>query len=377
MSKIYKQVDPKWMVKTLEAWFAKNKRDLPWRVKDVQNNRPDPYHIWVSEIMLQQTRVEAVKGYYDRFLCAFPNVESLSKAPEDMLLKMWEGLGYYNRVRNMQFAAKQIMTDYVGDFPDSYDAILKLKGIGEYTAGAIASIAFGEAICAVDGNVLRVISRLYGRTEDIALASTKKEMQQLLNEIVPFSHPGQFNQALMDLGATVCVPNGAPKCEQCPWQERCVAHREDLTDVIPVKSKKAKRKIEEKTVFLLICQNRVAIVKRPETGLLAGLWQFPMVDKADAADVIKKMRQSVVIQEGPVAKHIFTHKEWHMNSFIVQLPDNCLDKSKSENIGAEDICFEALFGKEKIIWTTRQELENTYSVPSAFQAYKQWLQEHI
>lgn len=364
------RITPEWMVKTLENWFEENRRELPWRLVPEGKHSPDPYAIWVSEIMLQQTRVEAVKGYYDRFLCALPDVESLSQAPEEQLLKLWEGLGYYNRVRNMQFAAKQIMDDYKGDFPDSYDDIIKLKGIGEYTAGAIASIAFKEAVCAVDGNVLRVISRLFGRTEDIALASTKKEMQVILNAIVPLSHPDQFNQALMDLGATVCVPNGEPKCQQCPWKDKCVAHKEDLTDVIPVKSKKAKRTVEPKTVFLLLWEDRVAITKRPKGGLLAGLWQFPMLDQrvSKLKDVKNMFSQNCSVKKGPEAKHIFTHKEWHMNSYIVHMSCEMIDVNALST---------EIFQDQELIWATWEELENVYSIPSAFQVYKQWLKEQM
>nr|MBQ8252548.1 A/G-specific adenine glycosylase [Lachnospiraceae bacterium] len=233
------------IVKPLLAWYDQNKRILPWR-----ENR-DPYRIWVSEIMLQQTRVEAVKPYYDRFLKQLPDVESLAEVQEEHLLKLWEGLGYYNRVKNMQKAALVMKDVYEGRMPEEYELLLQLPGIGSYTAGAIASIAFGKPVVAVDGNVLRIITRLTADPSDILSEKFKKQVREQLLTIVPADRPGDFNQALMELGATVCLPNGAPKCHACPWHDICMARQQGRLDEIPYKKKKKPRVIEEKTVLLL------------------------------------------------------------------------------------------------------------------------------
>ena len=235
------------IVQPLVDWYRENKRDLPWR------HNPDAYRVWISEIMLQQTRVEAVKGYYDRFLKALPTVKDLAEAEEDKLLKLWEGLGYYNRVRNMQKAAQQIMVDHEGIFPDNYEEILQLKGIGNYTAGAISAFAYGIPKPAVDGNVLRVISRITGSYEDIMKQSVRRKIENTLEQVIPSDAASDFNQGLIELGAIVCVPNGEPKCEECPVKEYCIACKENLTAEIPVKKKAKTRKIEERTI--LIFQN--------------------------------------------------------------------------------------------------------------------------
>ena len=210
---LYKIVEP------LLAWYEKNRRKLPWR------ENVSAYRVWVSEIMLQQTRVEAVKPYFARFIDALPDVSDLADCEEEKLLKLWEGLGYYNRVRNMQKAAKTVMEEYGGQLPDDYEKLLSLKGIGSYTAGAIASIAYGIPVPAVDGNVLRIITRLTQDESDIMKQSVKKRVEQALLEVMPQKRAGVFNQALMELGATVCVPNGAPLCEACPWKEFCLAKK--------------------------------------------------------------------------------------------------------------------------------------------------------
>ena len=253
------------IVQPLVDWYRENKRDLPWR------HNPDAYRVWISEIMLQQTRVEAVKGYYDRFLKALPTVKDLAEAEEDKLLKLWEGLGYYNRVRNMQKAAQQIMVDHEGIFPDTYEEILQLKGIGNYTAGAISAFAYGIPKPAVDGNVLRVISRITGSYEDIMKQSVRKKIENTLEQVIPSDAASDFNQGLIELGAIVCVPNGEPKCELCPVKEYCIACTENLTAEIPVKKKAKARKIEERTILIFKDGKQIAIRKRPAKGLLAGL----------------------------------------------------------------------------------------------------------
>ena len=249
------------MVEPLLEWFDSNKRELPWR------DDPKPYYVWVSEIMLQQTRVEAVKGYFSRFLGELPTIEALSNAPEDKLMKLWEGLGYYNRARNLQKAAKVVMEQYGGELPASYEELLKLPGIGSYTAGAVSSIAFQLAEPAVDGNVLRVCKRVAGSFDDVTKDKVKKELEQDIRRIIPVDRPGDYNQALMELGAMVCIPNGKPLCEQCPVSHLCEANRKNLWEQIPVKPAKKARKIEKRTILLLEYQDRIAIRKRGKKAL--------------------------------------------------------------------------------------------------------------
>ena len=326
------------IVQPLVSWFRKNKRDLPWR------HNPDAYRVWISEIMLQQTRVEAVKGYYDRFLKAFPTVKDLAEAEEDKLLKLWEGLGYYNRVRNMQKAAQQIMVDYNGTFPDTYEEILGLKGIGNYTAGAISAFAYGIPKPAVDGNVLRVISRIAGSYEDIMKQSVRKKIEAALEKVIPADAASDFNQGLIELGAIVCVPNGEPKCEECPVKEYCVAHAENLTAEIPVKKKAKARKIEERTVFIF------------KDGLLAGLYEFPNIEGNLSMDEVTEYSKKiglmpVRVQELPEAKHIFSHIEWHMTGYEVIVDE--LDKTNEKGF----------------LFIHPEEIKKEYSIPSAFEKY--------
>ena len=310
-------------------WYKENARDLPWR------HTSDPYRIWISEIMLQQTRVEAVKSYYSRFLSAFPNVKSLASAEDDKLLKLWEGLGYYNRARNMKKAANAICLDFNGSFPQSYEDILKLPGIGEYTAGAISSIAFRQKVPAVDGNVLRVLSRINADPSDISLPATRKKIRSDLLMYMPDDYPGIFNQALMELGATVCLPNGMPQCDACPLRDSCKAHADHEELSYPKKSGKTKRRIEQKTIFVLNTKDGVIGYKRPDTGLLASLYQLPEEPGLLTPDEMAKYLESKGIS--PVGeiriymrKHVFTHVEWHMRVCAAdvlptkELPDSWL-----------------------------------------------------
>lgn len=338
------------IVTPLTDWYRKNKRDLPWR------HNPDAYRVWVSEIMLQQTRVEAVKGYYDRFLKALPTVKDLAEAQEDKLLKLWEGLGYYNRVRNMQKAAQQIMVDYHGTFPDTYEEILKLKGIGNYTAGAISAFAYGIPKPAVDGNVLRVISRITGSYEDIMKQSVRKKIETALEGIIPENAASDFNQGLIELGAIVCVPNGEPKCEECPVKEMCVAHKEDLTAEIPVKKKAKARKIEDRTVLIFKDDDKIAIRKRPAKGLLAGLYEFPNLDGHLSMDEVTEYSKNiglmpVRVQKLPEAKHIFSHIEWHMTGYEVIVDE--LEKTNEKGF----------------LFIHPEQIKKEYSIPSAFEKY--------
>lgn len=301
----------------LIPWFRENARDLPWR-KD-----REPYHVWISEIMLQQTRVEAVKGYYLRFLKELPDIRSLAEAEEEKLLKLWEGLGYYNRARNLQKAAKMLIEEYNGVFPSEYGEILTLPGIGEYTAGAIASNCFDEPAAAVDGNVLRVISRLTESREDILKPAVRKSVKLQLEKVYPKTDCGTFTQALMELGATVCVPAGTPKCGICPVEELCLAKKRGTQMELPVKNGKKDRKAEDRTVFVLRCGGRLALHKRENQGLLAGMWEFPNVlGKQTAAEALKTAEawgcRPERMDREIVRSHIFSHIRWDMVCFYME-----------------------------------------------------------
>lgn len=336
---------PEGLVIPLLSWYNEEKRDLPWR-RDLT-----PYHVWLSEIMLQQTRVAAVLDYYRRFLDALPTVAALAACSEDALMKLWQGLGYYSRARNLQRAAKIITSDYGGVFPDDYAAIRALPGVGDYTAGAISSIAFGLPHAAVDGNVLRVAARLTADSRDIAAPETKRSVTAALEEILPRSVPGDFNQALMELGATVCLPNGVPLCQKCPVREFCQAYRRDLTASIPVKAPKKARKAEERDVYLIFFDRRVALRQRPGRGLLAGLWEYPNELSPSAPPVSGKADFALT------AKHIFTHIEWHMTAYTVEAETDALP--------------------EDWVWADRRDLAEKYSVPSAFQAFSHIVRQHL
>ena len=305
----------------LLPWFDAYKRSLPWRQDQ------EPYHIWLSEIMLQQTRVEAVKGYYSRFLAELPTVAALAACDDDRLHKLWEGLGYYSRVRNLKKAANVIMDTYGGIFPSDFQQILGLPGIGDYTAGAISSIAFNEKKAAVDGNVLRVYARLMNDPTPIDLPQMKTKVRQALEAIYP-QRAGDFTQALMELGAILCGPNWAPQCECCPCASFCKGCAAGTAQSLPVKLPKRQKRQEERTVFLFQCEDHYALTKRPDTGLLAGLWQFPdaagALDLPAAIDVaegwgvqIKDMRRQLQ------KKHIFTHIVWNMRMYHMEVKTKC------------------------------------------------------
>lgn len=341
------------MAKPLLSWFACSARDLPWRA-DIS-----PYRVWVSEIMLQQTRVEAVKPYFERFIEALPDVAALAECGEERLLKLWEGLGYYNRVRNMKIAARQVMEEHDGIFPASYEALLNLKGIGRYTAGAIASIAYNIPVPAVDGNVLRVISRVAGDDRDIAKPSVRLGMEEQLAAVIPRGRAGAFNQALMELGATVCLPNGAPRCSECPWESLCIAKREGLTDIIPVKSKPAKRRVEERTVLLIRDGEKIMLRKRPQKGLLAGMYEFPneigYMSREQALAYVKELRlMPLYIEPLEDARHVFSHVEWRMKCYAVRV-----DAMEEEGCG--------------MLFVQTADFAENYPMPSAFAAYTEYL----
>ena len=329
----------------LLPWYDGGHRDLPWR------RDREPYHIWLSEIMLQQTRVEAVKGYYARFLERLPTIADLAACDDNTLHKLWEGLGYYSRVRNLKKAAVRIMEDHGGVFPKTFPEVLALPGIGDYTAGAVCSIAFSQPTPAVDGNVLRVISRLTEDDTPIDLPAHKKAIRDRLAAIYP-DRAGDFTQALMELGATLCGPNWKPRCAECPCKAFCGGHLHGTAEQFPVKLPKKGRKTEEMTVFIAFCDGRCALQKRPETGLLAGLWQFPHVPgKLDTADAMTAAGSLGLppreILRCVERKHIFTHIEWKMRGYYLETTDRAAD----------------------FVWLTAEEIRRDTALPTAFRQF--------
>ena len=339
------------MAGPLLAWYDEHKRQLPWR------GTRDPYRVWVSEIMLQQTRVAAVLPYYERWMEALPTVRHLAEVEEEKLMKLWQGLGYYSRARNLQKAARMICDVYGGKFPSERRELLKLPGVGEYTAGAVASIAFGEAVPAVDGNVLRVAARVANVEENILDPKVKKKFEAWMAEAVPGDRPGEFNQALMDLGSAVCLPAGRCVCESCPLQSFCQANRLGTQASLPLREKKGERRVEELTVYLLVREGRVALRRRADTGLLAGLWEFPHVPGTLAEDGAAAPPENwgltaVDWKKKLTAKHIFTHVRWDMTGYVVQVKGECPD----------------------FLWADAQTLEGC-AVPSAFARFLKEAQE--
>ncbi len=343
------------MAKTIDSrlpeailpWYDANKRDLPWR-QDRQ-----PYHVWLSEIMLQQTRVEAVKGYYARFLEKLPNIRALAECDDETLHKLWEGLGYYSRVRNLKKAAREIMEKYGGAFPENHSQVLALPGIGDYTAGAICSICFDQPTPAVDGNVLRVVSRLMDDPTPIDQPAFKKEVTNALAAVYP-ARAGDFTQALMELGATLCGPNRKPDCEGCPCREFCLAYQTGTAEALPVKSPKKQRRIEEKTLFILSCGGRYALTKRREEGLLAGLWQFPDVaGKLELSEALSKVEEMGLktkeIYRQVEKKHIFTHIEWRMRGYYLEVAEPEGD----------------------YLWLTEEEMDARAALPTAYRQFRE------
>jgi len=336
------------MIEPLAIWFAEHRKSLPWRKTD------DPYAIWLSEIMLQQTRIEAVIPYYHRFMTALPDIHALAACPDEQLMKLWEGLGYYSRARNLKRAAIMIENEFGGALPRTAAELRRLPGIGEYTAGAIASIAFGEPEPAVDGNVLRVMARLCGFDDDVMLLSTKRRVADALRAIYPRGEGATvFTESIMELGEVVCIPNGRPKCEECPLSAHCTAYQTSRTDELPRKSAKKARKDLSLTVFLLFCDGKIALCQRPQEGLLAGLWELPNTEgHLTAEDAMQYCR---ILQTEPMdctpcgeATHIFTHLNWNM-------------------IGYRVTC---AYPSEAFVWVSPEELSTAYALPTAFRYYR-------
>lgn len=333
------------ITKNLLEWYQENKRDLPWR------HTHDPYSIWVSEIMLQQTRVEAVKEYYVRFIKRLPTIEDLADIEEDELLKLWEGLGYYSRVRNMQKTAQILVTKGYKNLPTTKSELLSLPGIGKYTAGAILSIAYNKPMVAIDGNVYRVLGRYYKIDESISKSSTYSIYADYMTRILPVKDAGDFTQSFMDLGSTICTPK-SPNCEECPLRGECLARRVGHEEEYPKKDKRKGQKIEERTIFLYIYGDKIAIRKRDDTGLLASLYEFPNIKEVLSEidirnQLIEKKISYLSVQEIGEAKHIFSHIIWYMRGYVIELKEPI----------------------EGYLWVTKDELRNNYSIPSAFSKF--------
>ena len=371
----------------LLRWFDSEMLALRWR------EEPTPYRVWVSEIMLQQTRVEAVKPYFERFVAALPDVRALARADEDTLMKLWEGLGYYSRARHLQSAARLICSDHGGEIPARFDDLLALPGIGRYTAGAIASIAFGERRPAVDGNVLRVIMRLLACPADILKESTKRAVEEALITRLP-EDAGNFNQALMELGALICLPRGAAHCPSCPLERLCLAKEANLQAELPQKTPPKRRRTEKLTIFLLAKNGKIALEKRPAQGLLAGLWGFPAMEghlkKKEAEEALQAIGLiPAKLHALPTAQHIFSHITWQMVGWRVELAEplseggtsvptsapassesttpNALPKSLLLQEAASP--YDIQKKKPLLLWATAQEIADTYSVPAAYRSY--------
>ncbi len=335
------------VVPLLCRWYEANRKAMPWR------EDPTPYHVWISEIMLQQTRIEAAIPYYHRFLAELPDVKALAEISDERLMKLWQGLGYYSRARNLKKAAIAIMNEHDGVIPDDAKLLRSLPGIGDYTAGAIASIAYHRPEPAVDGNVLRVIMRLWACDDDVMLPATRRTVTDTLRHVYPSGREAALlTEGLMELGETVCIPNGAPRCELCPIKGFCKAYQEGTPDKFPIRSPKKERRIEKRTVLLLKCGNRYAVRKRPEAGLLANMWEFPNLDGHLTSDEVSEHLNALHIDHDSLAscgkaKHIFSHVEWHMSGYTVR----CRSRHPSFD------------------WITPTEASEEYAIPTAFKKY--------
>ena len=337
---------PEKLGEKLCMWYDAGHRELPWR------QDREPYHVWLSEIMLQQTRVEAVKGYYARFLSELPTIRALADCPPDRLTKLWEGLGYYSRVWNLQKAAKTIMEEFGGEFPGTYEAVRALPGVGDYTAGAICSICFDLPTPAVDGNVLRVLSRVMEDGAPVTNQKTKTAYRAALLPLYEAGSRGKLTQALMELGAMVCVPNGAPKCEICPLRDVCLANAHGTWEKYPVKEAKKAKREEEKTLFYLTCDGCLAVRKRESKGLLAGLWELPNVEgKLDAAQALlfaeKAGCEPAELLKSVERVHVFTHIIWRMRCYYIV----CKEKSP------------------EFVWADAERRKTDVALPTAFRMF--------
>lgn len=345
------------MREPLLAWIGTVEDHLPW------HESGDPYRVWISEIMLQQTRTAAVIPYYERFLSVCPDVASLASVDDDRLMKLWEGLGYYSRARNLKKAALRMMEEHGGRLPDTAEALRSLPGIGAYTAGAIASIAFGRGEPAVDGNVLRVVMRYLASGEDVLKESTKRAVADALREIYPEGRDAaRLTEALMLLGERICTPNGEARCDVCPLRESCMAYGGQIVSLFPVRAPKKARRVEQRTVLVLRMGDRYAVRRREEAGLLAGMFEYPSVDghltESELREAVCALGLSPLsVRPIGEAKHIFSHVEWHMTGYEVAV---------AEGEARGDLCF-----------ATARDIRRTYAIPTAFRFYTRQLTDGI
>ena len=346
-------MDRKNFTKTILGWYDQGHRDLPWR------RTQDPYRIWISEIMLQQTRAETVVSYYERFLSRYPTVQHLADAPEEELLKAWEGLGYYSRARSLQKAAKAIVSQYDGQLPADLNKLRALPGVGDYTAGAIASIAFGIPAAAVDGNVERVLCRWDAITDEVGTPAVRRQIAARAQALVPRDRPGAFANAMMEMGATMCTPKN-PRCLLCPVREGCLGFAQGIAQELPRKAKKKAQRVENRAVLLVFCDNRVLIVKRQEK-LLGGLFVFPdVLEESDPARLCRALEalgiRAAYDEKLGHARHVFTHLIWEMDVHAVVADE------MTQVPGGQ--------------WVTRQELA-ALPLPTAVKAARQWAMERL
>lgn len=370
------------LAERLITWYDQHRRFLPWR------EDPTPYHVWVSEIMLQQTRVEAVKGYYTRFLTSLPDVYALAEADEGFLLKLWQGLGYYSRARNLQKAAKQLVQEQQGQLPDTTEELQRLPGIGAYTAGAIASIAFGKPVIAPDGNAYRIFSRLQQEEGFLEDRETKKRLEKAMQSAIDHKRPGAFNQALMDLGSLICLAKGEPLCAQCPLQEFCAVAGKEIATQYPKRRPKKPRRKEKKTVLLIQQGDRLLLWQQPKEGLLAGMWLFPMLDGHLAPEeILMRMSEQGIARECiqqvealDPAIHIFSHLEWHMIGYLVILTESKYpilatagnDKQQDTlltQVEAVQEEMETVPEGRKMVWANPDEIARHYAIPAAHRPF--------
>ncbi len=342
-------------VAALLLWYRRESRPLPWR------SPITPYRVWVSEIMLQQTRIEAVIPYFERFVDELPSPQALAAVSDERLMKLWEGLGYYNRARNLKKAAQQICERHGGELPPDYEALLALAGFGEYTAGAVASIAFGLPVPAVDGNVLRVVARLTADFDDVMKTATRRRHTQTVKEWLPADAAGDFNAALMELGERICLPNTAPHCERCPLASVCEGNKQQVAILLPVRRTKSARRVEQRTVFVFTSDEahpRVLLHKRPSDGLLADLWELPQTETDDSAAATEKMCATYRADVQSTRSlgsgvHIFSHIEWHMNGIQIQTKPFAAPPDH--------------------VWATLEEVNTQYALPTAFRPFSKLL----
>ncbi len=339
-------------ISNLEDWFLENRRILPWR------RDKNPYHVWISEVMLQQTRIEAVISYYERFMKEIPTISSLANVDEDKLLKLWEGLGYYNRARNLKKAAIKIMEEYDGVFPTTYSEIIKLPGIGEYTASAISSICFGEKQVTIDGNVMRVFTRFYNDTSNISKSSTRIMIHDRLLSMMSFD-PGYFNEGMMELGEVICIPNGMPKCDVCPLRDGCQSYKNSNYYFFPVKDEKKLKEEVEMTVIIPIWEGKTLVRKRREVGLLHNLYEFPNVVGNKGVEEVKAISEEfgkvANIKKSICYTHVFTHKKWKMQAYFVFL----------ESVNCQDMFYRIA------------DVEERFALPTAFSPFLYQLKEEL